>query len=135
MRDEASVLFANDAFYEAFRQRDLETMDKLWARRRPVACTHPGWRTLIGREEVMESWAGILGNPGSPAITCRNAIAFVEGDSAFVTCYEAVGGNVLAATNIFTLEDGQWRLVHHQAGPSELPLSALDDAPEPGPVQ
>ena len=135
MSTSAAVLFANAAFYEAFRSRDLATMDQLWAREAPVACIHPGWRALTGREEVMESWEGILANPESPEITCRNAEAFVAGESAYVVCYEVVGRSVLVATNLFVAEEGQWRLIHHQAGPCDLPLDALDEAPEPGPMQ
>ena len=36
---------------------------------------------------------------------------------ALVTCTERIHDNVLAATNVFTLESGLWRIVHHQASP------------------
>jgi hypothetical protein len=38
-------------------------------------------------------------------------------ESAFVTCIERVKDNRLVATNIFVLEHGVWKMVHHQAGP------------------
>ncbi len=43
----------------------------------------------------------------------------VLGTSAFVTCLEGTVGESarLVATNVFMLEEGHWRLVHHQAGP------------------
>ena len=134
MSTRAAVLFANAAFYEAFRSRDLATMDQLWAREAPVACIHPGWRALTGREEVMESWEGILANPESPEITCRNAEALLLGDTAVVLCYEEIAGSLLAATNLFRRDGSAWRLVHHQAGPCH---EAPPPAPEPasGPLQ
>ena len=135
MSQHASVLFVNEAFYEAFRDRDLDTMEQLWARRGPVACIHPGWQALTEREEILSSWRAILENPDAPAVHCRNAEAFVAGESAYVVCYEVVGRSVLVATNLFVAEEGQWRLIHHQAGPCDLPLDALDEAPEPGPMQ
>ena len=76
--DERAVLAANAAFYRAFAERDVAAMDALWARSVPVACIHPGWQVLNGREAVMASWRGILaGVP--PAIRCSEAIARVAG--------------------------------------------------------
>ena len=37
MTEVAAVLFVNDAFYEAFRARDIETMEQLWAREAPAS--------------------------------------------------------------------------------------------------
>jgi ketosteroid isomerase-like protein len=110
MSDIASVLFVNEAFYDAFRARDLSTMDAIWSQRQEVACIHPGWPPLAGREEVLRSWQGILGGSGSPEILCREP-------KAFVICYEQIGRNILVATNIFAREGHDWRLIHHQAGP------------------
>ena len=117
MSDTASVLFVNDAFYDAFRTRDLVTMDRLWSRRAAVACIHPGWQPLSGREEVMKSWEGILGGGEAPEIFCLEPKAHIIGATAFVVCYEQIGSGVLVATNIFVKEGDDWRLVHHQAGP------------------
>ena len=135
MSDSAAVLFVNEAFYEAFRARDFDTMDQLWARRGQVACIHPGWRALTGREEVMRSWQGILGGEHSPEVFCRGAEAFVERDIALVVCYEVIGSTVLVATNVFRREDGAWRLAHHQAGPCDLGPEAFGEEPEETPIQ
>ena len=118
MSDHEAVLFANEAFYRAFADGDMAAMDAVWARGGAVACTHPGWEVLSGRDAVMESWRTILASPARPAIRCRDAVAHLVGDAAFVTCYEDVGQGVLAATNILVREDGQWRMAHHQAGPT-----------------
>src|SRR5262245_24619647 len=85
--DEEAVLAANAAFYRAFATRDVAAMEALWARATPVACIHPGWQVLNGRENVMASWRGILaGVP--PAIQCAQAVARVAGSAAFVVCTE-----------------------------------------------
>lgn len=135
MRETAELLFVNEAFYDAFRARDAARMDALWAGRQCVGCIHPGWRPLTSRREVIESWRGILANPRSPRIACRGAQAFVRGTLGFVVCYEVIESNVLAATNVFAREDGSWKLIHHQAGACDLPLAALEDEPEPAPLQ
>jgi ketosteroid isomerase-like protein len=135
MSDRAQILFVNEAFYALFRSSDVAGMESLWAREAPVACIHPGWSALTTREEVMESWAGILANPGSPQVVCRDPKVFVAGDQGFVVCYEAIGDTLLVATNIFQRESGNWKLVHHQAGPCNLAPGDLEAEPEPGPMQ
>lgn len=130
MQEHADVLFANDTFYLAFQTRDVEAMEDLWARDVAVACTHPGWPTLSGREQVMQSWAAILGNPDSQEVACRGAQARRYGEVAFVTCYEVVGDSLLAATNIFLHGAAGWKLVHHQAGPCNAPPSELPEEEE-----
>jgi ketosteroid isomerase-like protein len=114
---EAELLDANEAFYRAFSGRDLAAMDALWARRTRVACIHPGWKALHGRTEVMASWRAIFENPATQPILCTDVSVSVLGDSALVVCSEALDGADLSATNVFTREDGAWKLVHHHAGP------------------
>lgn len=136
MNDLAAVLFVNKSFYEAFRSRDLDTMDQLWARESAVACIHPGWRALTTRDDVMESWRDILASDGVPNVSCRGEKAFMSGDTAFVICYEVIGGGVLVSTNLFRKEQGEWRIVHHQAGPCDLPSTELAEDPhEDAPIQ
>ena len=115
--DEVEVLAQNRAFYAAFRQRDLDSMDELWAQHAKVACVHPGWQPIRGREQVMASWRAILGQSSVPQVRCADASAHVMGDTAFVLCEELLGEGRLVATNIFVREDDNWRLVHHQSGP------------------
>jgi ketosteroid isomerase-like protein len=116
-----AVLFANEAFYQAFADRDLSTMERLWSRRESVACIHPGWTPIYGREQVIASWRGILANPRSPAIACRRPQVFMQGQSAFVVCFEEMDGAFLIATNVFLREADGWKLTHHQAGPVPAP--------------
>lgn len=114
------VISANEAFYVAFRNLDMEAMETIWARNDEVAVIHPGWPGIAGREQVMTSWRLILEGDSPPKIRTVDPKAYVHGDTAFVVCYEEVGGGYLIATNIFVREDGAWRMVHHQAGPSPV---------------
>lgn len=130
MDPQAELLSANEAFYQAFASRDIEAMDELWAGSVPVACIHPGWPPLHGREDVMFSWRSILLGDSAPEISCSEARAALLGSAGYVTCVERIGDDALVATNVFVLEDGIWQLAHHQAGP----LGALEDAPPDGPL-
>lgn len=114
---ESEVLAANEAFYSAFAERDIEAMQALWSTRRDVACVHPGWEALTGWPLVMSSWRAILSNPDSPDVRCLRPTAHVVGEVAFVVCVEIVAGAELVATNVFAREDGIWKLLHHHAGP------------------
>ena len=114
--DSDAVLAANLEFYRAFAARDLAAMEALWARRSPVACIHPGWPALTGRDAVMQSWHGILANPGAPRIACYDEQVLLYRDSAVVVCEEELDGGTLVASNWFVREDDGWRIAHHQAG-------------------
>jgi SnoaL-like domain len=133
-RAEQEVLFANEAFYRAFGDRDFRAMDALWSRDFAVACVHPGWGALVGRQAVLESWASLLANPRSPTPACRAPRAFLCADAAFVICFEELEGNFLLATNVFVREKGAWRMVHHQSGPTADRPAPESTAPERGPV-
>ncbi len=123
MADEDDVRGANAAYYAAFNTRDAEAMNACWANRTAVACIHPGWRPLHGREDVMGSWRNIFQSGGAPKLEIDRETVVVVGDFAYVTCRERIAerssqaGQALAATNVYVREDGAWRIVLHHAGP------------------
>lgn len=108
------LLEANAEFYRAFRTGDLEAMVALWVADDDILCTHPGHATLQGRNDVLESWFDILSSP--PPVQVRRAHGVIVGVTAIVTCEEEIGDAVVAATNIFRMQDGEWRLMHHHGG-------------------
>jgi ketosteroid isomerase-like protein len=128
MRSQETVLFANEAFYNAFARSDFPAMDALWARDTHVICIHPGWHALTTREQIMESWRQMF-EAGTTPVTCRSPEVFITGDVAFVVCYEQLADAVLVATNAFRRHDDAWHMVHHQAGPTRIrpsPVAAAD---------
>jgi hypothetical protein len=125
--DHPALLFANDAFYVAFASRDLAAMNEIWSERPGVTCIHPGWKPLIGRRTVMESWLAILGNPASPRISCHRPQATILGDVGYVVCFEKLEDGFLVASNIFIREGGLWKMLHHHAGVSPPPTEQADE--------
>ncbi len=132
MRDEARLRFANDAFYQAFRERSLEAMEHLWARRLPLLCAHPGARPLYERAAILESWQQILGNPHCPVLEYRVERVLQHGELTLITGYEwsrAQPDATLLATNGFAREDGHYRMVLHQAGPVRAVVMVAEPPP------
>lgn len=129
MADNDAVLFANDAFYHAFGDGDLGAMETVWANETTVVCIHPGWEALTDRARIMESWRMILGSDETPAVACCEPRATIHGEVALVVCYETVGQSVLVATNGFVREAGVWKMVHHQAGPTNYRPAPADETP------
>lgn len=122
MKGPQDILLANAEFYRAFAEGDAAAMERIWAAEAPLACIHPGWRALIGREAVLKSWRQILEDP--PPIVCEGERVFYWGKAMVVLCEEVIGESRLAATNVFVEEEGHFRLVHHQATPMALPGGA-----------
>ena len=111
------VLEVNQSFYRIFAAGDFAGMEKLWAEASEISVIHPGSAVLHGREAVMLSWRQILENSGGSQMRCTEPEVYVLGNTAYVTCSEVFPEGRLIATNIFVLEGGACRMVHHQAGP------------------
>lgn len=134
---ESEVLASNEAFYDAFNSRDMDAMDRLWAKLAPVVCLHPGSTALHGRTQVIRSWQSILSSDGAPRVSVEGPRVVMLGETAMVLCYERVTdpdtgtGAVLAATNVFVREGGEWRLVHHHSSAIGRIVTDEREAPRP----
>jgi hypothetical protein len=126
-----AALTANARFYTAFAAGDYAAMETLWSTTAPSLCVHPGAPAIHGRSRVMASWRSVLERP--PTVSASAAQASVIRGIAFVTCFEHIGEVKLVATNAFVWEDGDWLLVHHQAGPVRDESGAGSEAPR-GPL-
>jgi len=129
MAAEVAVLEANQEFYRAFSHGDFAAMSQLWAEQAPTACLHPGMNVITGRNAILNTWRQILDQVAGIEMSCRAPRVHWLGEVAFVTCLEANDRQPahLAATNVFVLEAGRWRMVHHHAGPLSEPVSASAD--------
>jgi ketosteroid isomerase-like protein len=123
--DADAVLAANAAFYSAVESLDGDLMDQILAQDEPVRIVHPGWALVSGRAAVLESWERIFDNAGVMQFAIVDPEAHVEGDMGWVICTERLtsvqGGRVVeglvATTNLFRREDGEWRIAHHHGSP------------------
>jgi ketosteroid isomerase-like protein len=70
---------------------------------------------------VLDSWKLVLGGSKSIDIRVDRIHTCVRDSLAFVTCEEVVEAvesmGTVAATNVFELQDGVWKIVHHHGSP------------------
>ncbi len=129
---------ASTAFYDAFERADLAAMMAVWAESDDVVCVHPRGPRLVGFEAVRESWAQIFSS-GSPMRVTTTDARKVDGPTitvhAVIEMISSPGSQSppapVAATNVFELTDGGWRMVLHHATP--MPEKQPAPAPPPPP--
>jgi ketosteroid isomerase-like protein len=129
MKNEDSIIAANEGFYKAFNARDLDAMKNVWVSHEKATCIHPGWVPLNGLESIIDSWGGIFKNSGNMDIQITDISVTASEGLAWVSCveklYTIATHGVLASkvfsTNLFQLNEGNWKMIMHHA--SSLPSS------------
>src|SRR5262245_56291437 len=116
---------ANEEFYRALENADLDAMSSVWLHDDRVKCVHPGWDLIVGGEKVRESCAQIFSGNVGMRVAATDVDIKVEGDFALVSCYELLAVFVdrnkapvsarTTATNLFQRVSGEWRMIHHHA--------------------
>jgi ketosteroid isomerase-like protein len=119
----------NAAFYEAFENADLDTMQDLWLDDPETLCVHPGALPVRGTGPINRSWALIMANTPYIQFFLTDVEVSLWDRVASVTCTEnvltgdestgpdAFGGAKAVATNVFVRTDEGWRLWIHHASP------------------
>lgn len=124
MTDINSADQAQEAFYSAFENGDLDAMAVLWDRSDTVVCVHPNGPELLGYEEIMESWREVLGGTSGFRITVeileqfdteQLAVRFVA-ETLFNEAGRSESVTVLA-TNAYRKTESGWHMVLHHASP------------------
>ncbi|SDQ59484.1 nuclear transport factor 2 family protein [Thermostaphylospora chromogena] len=129
--DTVDVETVNQAFYTAIEEADIDKMHEIWAtdsENLQVSCVHPGWPMLIGRSEVMRSWALLMANTPYIQFVLTDVRTAVFGDVAVLTCAENIltagdagessfaAGKVVASNTFIRTAEG-WRLWLHHSSP------------------
>lgn len=122
LKTKHDVLKANQEFYSAFRSGDYARMDGIWSDKHSVSVCHPNGESIEGRQRVMASWFDVMVVSEPPMVTVRDESVIINGQRAMVLCTECFDVTRIVASNLFVLEDDQWKLTHHQA--THLPYNA-----------
>ena len=116
---------ANRAFYEAFEAADAAAMRALWVDDASATCIHPGGELLVGAERVQSSWEAIFRGGQRVRFALEDIELHLRGEVGWVHLYERLSEEgvdpsdspALAATNLFVLREGVWRMQLHHASP------------------
>ncbi len=161
--DVSAVEEANLALYTAVECGDLDAMGRLWAdgeHAESAVCVHPGWAPVVGRTQVLRSWALVMAGTTYIQFFLTDVRTSVVGDVAVVSCAENIltgvgpvdagsaeggegadgseggeggglaGGRVVT-TNVFRRTPEGWRVWVHHASPV-LADSDTEGAPREG---
>jgi len=133
-----AVRLANDAFYQAFENLDIQEMEGLWSKKDYIKCVHPGWEARLGWKEVRDSWVVIFNHTYGIKFEVDVLDITIHGEWGWALCVERIStqnegkwvkGKVIG-TNLFERQDGQWLLIHHHGSPQLMfEEKNLEDSP------
>eukprot|EP00929_Paragymnodinium_shiwhaense_P077384 TRINITY_DN39838_c0_g1_i1.p1 TRINITY_DN39838_c0_g1~~TRINITY_DN39838_c0_g1_i1.p1 ORF type:complete len:330 (+),score=47.88 TRINITY_DN39838_c0_g1_i1:55-1044(+) len=116
------ALHANTRFYKFFASGELNCDGvKQMMGEEHTTVFHPSQR-LLSHEPSMQSWHELLGRNtmacrrgggGSMRVKCVRQNWRIDDNIAVIIGYEDFGNHVVAATNVFEMCKGRWRLIHH----------------------
>jgi len=118
------VRAASDRFYDALTQMangDAQPMMALWSHSDDVTTMHPIGGREVGWDEVEGSWEAVADVAEGGEVTPSDRLVRVFGDTAYELVTETASmslgdesvGGTYRATNVYRLDDGEWRIVHH----------------------
>jgi ketosteroid isomerase-like protein len=125
MPDTQLILAANQDFYRAFEQRDLEAMSTLWSKGTDCLCIHPGRPALRGWDQIRMAWEQIFQNTEMFQISTSIITADVSGNLGYIVLVEQISQIIQGrqitiqsmGTNVFENMAGNWYLIHHHGSP------------------
>ena len=126
IKTEQELIAANDSLYAALNAMftgNLEPMNALWSHTEKITDMGPFGGRLTGWEAVSAEFRKEAAMKLGGKIVCKDLHVYAGTDMGYTVCIEE-GENMSAdgtpvkvshrATNIFHMENGQWKLVHHQ---------------------
>ncbi len=143
IRGQSEAFSANERFYKALTNSNLEQMESIWSHDGEVRCIHPGWDVLVGWRRIQEAWDAIFSSSSGLQVTALAVEIVVMGEVAWVHCLEEIraradreageveeGLSFARATNLFRSSPDGWKMILHHASPSP----GNPDEAESGPV-
>ncbi|MCX6189394.1 MAG: nuclear transport factor 2 family protein [Bacteroidetes bacterium] len=119
------IIEANNELYAGLNAMfigNLEALNALWSHSDSITYMGPFGGCLKGWNEVDKEFTKVAAMKLGGKITCNDLHVFAGTDLGYTTCVEE-GENIgpdgkpvsvsHRATNIFHLENGKWRLIHH----------------------
>ncbi len=113
---------AEQAFYYAFEQADVDAMMAVWGESMDVVCIHPGGPRLQGIQAIKASWQQIFSTHAHLSFILSDQQVTQDDELAVHVLKEKIRVDdivqgVVLTTNIYRFIDGGWRLTLHHASP------------------
>ena len=126
IKNEQGIREANEKLYSGLNAMftgNLEPLNNLWSHTETITDMGPFGGRLTGWKAVHEEFEKEAAMKFGGKIVCKDLHVFAGTDMGYTVCVEegenmSTNGKPIKvshrATNIFHLEDGEWKLVHHQ---------------------
>jgi ketosteroid isomerase-like protein len=129
---------AEDAFYDALDEGDLEQLLAVWADSEDICCLLPMYPLIRGRRDVTELFTRLFSRGKGVSLTVKHLGWIEAGDIAIHQVEESVENSPAGAppsspfygTNIYRREASGWRLLVHQNAPTPPPPPAEFTVPD-----
>ena len=115
---------AENAFYEALENSDIEAMMEVWAEDEEIVCVHPGGERLVGYNAVRSSWAQIAASGQKLKIQLGDQSVLSGMMLAVHSLHEHIrlqsdqrSTAPVAVTNVYLRTSNGWRMIVHHASP------------------
>jgi ketosteroid isomerase-like protein len=118
---------AEDAYYDAIEERDIETMMALWDESEEILCLLPMMPAQRGKVAIRAAWEAILDNGRPLEIEIRHLSWIEQGEIAIHLVEERVKvpdqpeTQRVYASNIYRKGALGWRMLMHQNSPIAPP--------------
>lgn len=126
MTDFADPQAAEDAYYDAFDDFDIEGMMKVWADSDETVCLLPMFPALKGRAAIRKAFEPLLDSKGEFEIQVKH-LHWIEQDNLAIHLVEEaikspnVPNQSVYANNIYQKGPNGWRMIMHQNSPVPVP--------------
>lgn len=127
----SSAADAEDAYYDAIDEKDLEKMMSVWADSGEIVCLLPMQPMRRGRNAVRETWKNLFDHELKVVITV-NHLQWIERDNMAIHLLEEVVTPVgstqsqppVYASNVYQRDNTGWHLLLHLNSPAPPPAPA-----------
>jgi ketosteroid isomerase-like protein len=130
---------AEDAYYDALEEGDMETLLTVWDETEDISCLLPMQPLARGRSAVSDTFVRLFARGQGVALSVKH-LNWIEAGSIAIHLVEespqghGPGGNPLPAvygTNVYRQGTGGWRLILHQNAPTPPPAGSMPPMARP----
>lgn len=126
------ILDATKQFYVALNgvlSGDLDLISAVWSHREDVTNLSSSGGRDNGWNEIFQRYQAMVRMQLGGKIAPQDIVVVADGEMGFSTCTEsgetrsaagAMQSYTKRATNVFRLEDGKWKLIHHHTDPVQI---------------